>query len=208
MLFVHKANTMNYKTNKVLLIDDNPHILSTLPEQLDRHFQKTKSFESPDQALDELKKEPYDIVLLDINYAFDTDGEQEGLIWLRRIKKQDPDVIVVLMTGLEGVDSAIQGLQEGAEDFVIKPWHPEKLIVNLKLLLQLRMLEQKVEKHKRLLGKRRKTDSLNLEDIEKHVVEKAVCIYQGNLSHAAKQLGITRATLYAKIKKYNLTTAK
>ncbi len=208
MLWNNKTSTMDYKKNNILLIDDNPHILSTLPEQLTRHFQKTKALDSPEYVLDVLKQESFDIILLDMHYAFGQETEQEGLFWLRKIKKQHPNIIVVLLTGTEGLDKAIQGLSEGAEDFVIKPWNPEKLVANLKLLLRLRMLGEKMEKHKKLLGKRRKTDSLKLEDVEKQVIEQAIYIYQGNLSHAAKQLGITRATLYAKMKKYSLATAK
>jgi len=138
---------MHYETNRILLIDDNPHIRTTLPAQLDRHFHL-------------------------------------------------------------GADKAVEGLREGASDFVIKPWHPEKLIANLKLLLRLRTLEQKAEQHKKLLSKRKKHDFLNLEEMEKLVIEKAIYVYQGNLSHAAMQLGITRATLYAKIKKYGLSSEK
>ncbi len=199
---------MNYKTSTILLVDDNPHILSSLPAQLDRHFRKTTTPESPEHALELIGKEHFDIILLDIKYALGAQGAEEDLHGLRKIKKQDPDVIVVLLTGMDGVSKAIEGLEEGAADFVIKPWHPEKLIANLKLLLRLRMLEQKTEKHRELLGKRRKTDSLNLKEMEKQVIAKAIYVYQGNLSHAAGQLGITRATLYAKMRKYGLEQEK
>ncbi len=199
---------MHYETNRILLIDDNPHIRTTLPAQLDRHFHLTKTLESPEGAMEVLKNETFDIILLDMNYAVGAENGQEGLYWLREIKKLEPDAIVVLLTGMEGADKAVEGLREGASDFVIKPWHPEKLIANLKLLLRLRTLEQKAEQHKKLLSKRKKHDFLNLEEMEKLVIEKAIYVYQGNLSHAAMQLGITRATLYAKIKKYGLSSEK
>lgn len=204
----HKDNAMHYETNRILLIDDNPHIRNTLPIQLDRHFRQTKTLESPEGIPEILKNETFDIILLDMNFSVGAENGQEGLYWLREIKKRKPDVIVVLLTGMEGADKAVDGLQEGAADFVIKPWHPDKLITNLKLLLRLRTLEQKAEKHKKLLGKRNKHDFINLEEMEKLVIEKAIYVYQGNLSHAARQLGITRATLYAKMKKYDLSSEK
>lgn len=199
---------MHYETNSILLIDDNPHIRSTLPAQLDRHFRQTKTLDGPERVLEVLENEKYDIILLDMNYADGAENGQEGLYWLREIKKQEPATIVVLLTGMDGADKAIEGLCKGASDFVIKPWHPEKLITNLKLLLRLRALEQKADQHKKLLGKRKKQDVLNLEEMEKLVIEKAIYVYQGNLSHAARQLGITRATLYAKMKKYGLSSEK
>lgn len=199
---------MNFKKTQVLLVDDNPHILSSLPAQLNPHFEKTTILDSPEHLTEVLKKETFDIVLLDMNVAFDENQGQEWLFWLRKIKREHPDTLVVLLTGMDGVDMALKGLEEGAADFLIKPWHPEKLIANLKLLLRLRMLEQKAEKHKKLLSRHRASDALNLEETEKHVIEKAVYVYQGNLSHAARQLGITRATLYAKMKKYNLSPEK
>ncbi len=199
---------MHYYKNSILLIDDNPHIRNTLPTQLDRHFRKTTVLERPEEISEVLNTETFDIILLDMNYAVGAENGQEGLFWLREIKKMDPDAIVVLLTGTEGADKAVEGLQEGAADFVIKPWHPDKLVTNLKLLLRLRTLEQKAIKHKKLLGKQNKPDVLNLEEMEKIVIEKAIYVYQGNLSHAAKQLGITRATLYAKMKKFGLSSGK
>lgn len=199
---------METNTSRILLVDDNPHILSTLPAQLDCHFQKTTTLDTPDRIPDVLKEEAYDLVLLDMNFAAGAEEGMEGLFWLRKIKQQHPNILVVLLTCIEGADKAIEGLEQGASDFVIKPWHPEKLITNIKLLLHLRMLERKVDKHKKLLSKHKNTDILNLEETEKRVIEKAVYVYQGNLSHAARQLGITRATLYAKIKKYGLSSEK
>ena len=197
---------MDTEQINILLVDDNPHILSSLPPFLSQHFGKVKTLDSPHMLLSALESDDYDIILLDMNYAAGANDGQEGYVYLQQLLKHKPDALVVLLTGREGVDMAIKGVRAGAADFIIKPWNLEKLFANLNLVLQIRDLEGQVERQRKLLQKKNKNESLNLRDAEKQCIEKAVNIYRGNMSHAAQQLGITRATLYAKMKKYDLSS--
>jgi DNA-binding NtrC family response regulator len=191
----------------ILLVDDNPHILSSLPPLLSGHFRNVKALDSPHKLLPALIQGDYKLILLDMNYTAGANDGREGYAYLLQILKHDPDALVVLMTGSEGVEMAVKGIRAGASDFILKPWNFEKLLANLNLLMRLRTLEEQVEQQRVLLNKKKKkkNESLNLREVEKQYIERAVYVYQGNLSHAAKQLGITRATLYAKMKKYGLS---
>ncbi len=195
---------MDNQQINILLVDDNPHILSSLPPLLSDHFGRVTALDSPHKLLPALVQADYDLILLDMNYTAGATDGREGYAYLTQIFKHDPKAFVILMTGSEGVEMAAKGVDAGAADFILKPWNPKKLLANLKLLMRLRTLEEQVQKQDKLLKKSKKNDSLNLQDAEKRCIEKAVYAYNGNMSHAAKQLGITRATLYAKMKKYGI----
>ncbi len=193
---------MNKKQSKVLVVDDNPHILSSLPQLLSEHFDAVRAVDNPNLIQNEMEKMSFDIILLDMKQA--AEGEHGPFAFLQKIHRSDPNVMVVLMTGGDDADLAAEGLKQGAADFVLKPWNPQKLIANLRMLLRLKHLENQLAGHIKMGGRKQKDESLNLNDVEKRYIAKALFAYQGNLSHAARQLGITRATLYAKMKKYGL----
>lgn len=188
----------------ILLVDDNPHILSSLPPLLSGHFGEVRALDNPHKLLPALVQANYDLILLDMNFTAGATDGREGFAYLMQILKHDPKAFVVLMTGSEGVEMAVRGVAEGAADFILKPWNTQKLLANLKLLIRLRTLEEQLQKQNKLFEKNKKNDSLNLQHAEKRCIETAIYAYKGNMSHAAKQLGITRATLYAKMKKYDI----
>lgn len=196
---------MNTKQYRILIIDDNPHILSTVPVLLRPRFGQVMTLDRHDIALSVLRDEHFDLVLLDMHFAFGLYKGREGFGFLHAIRELNPEALVVLMAGSDHISHAREGLAEGASDFLIKPWNPDKLVSNLVMLLRLRDLEKENAFLRELFDKKKKNEVFNLEETEKQVLRKAVFAYRGNMSHAARQLGITRATLYAKIKKYNIS---
>jgi DNA-binding NtrC family response regulator len=201
---------MDKQQINILLVDDNPHILSSLPPLLLGHFNEVKTLDNPHKLLPTLIQGDYGLILLDMNYTAGANNGREGYAYLLQVLKHNPDALVVLMTGSEGVEMAIKGVKAGAADFILKPWNFEKLLANLDLLIRLRTLEEQVEQLRILLHKKKKKkkkgETLNLKEVEKQCIEKAVYAYRGNMSHAARQLGVSRATLYAKMKKYGLSS--
>lgn len=193
---------MNYQHYNVLIVDDNPHILSSLPALLSPHFNIIKTLDGPYNLLTVLDQEHFDIIMLDMNFASGASKGEEGLKCLQDILQHHPKALVVLLAGSECVDLAMKGVQEGAADFIMKPWNPEKLLLNLRFLLRLHYLEDELKRLMPRSGQKGRAETLNLQEVEKQCIQKAIYAYDGNMSHAAKQLGITRATLYAKIKKY------
>ena len=122
------------------------------------------------------------MVLLDMNFTLGVNSGQEGLMWLRTIKKLHPDVPVVLVTAYADVKLAVRGLKTGAVDFVTKPWDNDELI---------RVLKDAIDKSEAVVP---------LEQLETEHVRKVVDKCHGNISKAAELLGITRQTLYNKVK--------
>ena len=123
------------------------------------------------------------IILLDMNFTLGVNSGQDGLVWLQAIRKHHPEIPVVLITAYADVSLAVRGLKRGASDFITKPWDNEDLIRKLKDVLDAA------------------DDMATLDEVEADHVRRAIDRCHGNLSKAADMLGITRQTLYNKMKK-------
>ncbi len=169
--------------NTIVVVDDNPTILTALKICLTAEFERIVTLTSPDTLVSTLSNgEQVDVVLLDMNFSLGVNSGQDGLFWLRTLKKLHPDTPVVLMTAYADVQLAVKGLKNGAADFVTKPWDNDELV---------RTLRDAVEKSREVV---------TLDELEQQHVHRVVDQCHGNMSKAAELLGITRQTLYRKLK--------
>ena len=76
------------------------------------------------------------MILLDMNFTSSINTGNEGIFWLNEIKKAKPDSSVIMITAYGDIDLAVRSLKEGASDFVVKPWHNERLITTIKEALK------------------------------------------------------------------------
>lgn len=167
----------------VLIVDDNPAILTALRYCLDTTFERILTLESPDDILKTMAQETIDIVLLDMNFTLGVNSGSEGLFWLRTIRKQHPQTPVVLLTAYADVSLAVRGLKSGAADFITKPWDNDELVRKLKDVLDMQ------------------NEIVSLDEMEKDHIRRTIDHCHGNLTQAAELLGITRQTLYNKMKR-------
>jgi two-component system response regulator HydG len=126
------------KTGKVLIVDDDPDILSAGRLFLKQHLALVETSQDPERIPALLEARTYDAILLDMNFAKGATGGQEGFAWLRRILDIDPNAVVVLITAYGDVGLAVRAVKEGATDFILKPWQNEKLLATLNAALNLR----------------------------------------------------------------------
>ncbi|MGC9450778.1 MAG: sigma-54-dependent transcriptional regulator [Oceanipulchritudo sp.] len=110
------------KPPSVLVADDQADILHALRVLLRGEGCKVKTVGTPDEALDALAHNPFDVALIDLNYARDTTSGQEGLDLIRGIQKLDRDLPIVVMTAWGTIDLAVECMRQGAADFIQKPW--------------------------------------------------------------------------------------
>lgn len=171
----------NYGT--ILVIDDNEAILTALRYCLSETFERVMTLTSPESVISLLGQEEVDIILLDMNFTLGVNSGQDGLVWLQAIRKHHPEIPVVLITAYADVQLAVRGLKRGAADFVTKPWDNEELVRKLKDVLD------------------SSNDVATLDEVEADHIRRAIDRAHGNLSKAAELLGITRQTLYNKMKK-------
>jgi len=127
------------KQGKILIVDDNRTILESLEQLLKFDYQKIKTLTSPDSIIPELKKNESDVILLDMNFLPGITSGEEGIMWIREILKYDPQAVIILITAYGDIELAVKAIKEGAIDFIVKPWDPEKLLATIKSAYELRM---------------------------------------------------------------------
>lgn len=171
----------NYGT--ILVIDDNEAILTALRYCLAGTFEKVMTLTSPETVISLLNQEEVNIILLDMNFTLGVNSGQDGLLWLQAIRKHHPEIPVVLITAYADVSLAVRGLKRGAADFITKPWDNDELVHKLKDVLDMQ------------------SEIVSLDEMEREHIRRTIDHCHGNLTQAAELLGITRQTLYNKMKR-------
>lgn len=118
----------NKEPIRVLVADDQPHILEAIELLLAPQGIQVDCVRSPQLLLESLGQSDYDVLLIDLNYTRDTTSGQEGLDLLARIHEFDSRLPVIVMTAWGNIDLAVESIKRGARDFIQKPWENERLI--------------------------------------------------------------------------------
>lgn len=134
----------------ILIIDDDLAVLESLELLLRGSSEKVVTLSDPHKLKSMLENNPFDAVLLDMNFAAGRNTGKEGISWLKEILKSDPTLSVITITAYGDVDLAVEAMKIGAFDFVQKPWKSEKLMSTLNAACQLTLSRRKV---KRLEGR-------------------------------------------------------
>jgi DNA-binding NtrC family response regulator len=122
---------------RLLIADDQPHILEALQLLLKPEGYQLEMVRSPAMVLDALAHESFDGVLIDLNYTRDTTSGQEGLDLVARVKELDAQLPVVVMTAWGNIDLAVEAMRRGAGDFIQKPWENARLLNILRTQMEL-----------------------------------------------------------------------
>ncbi|MEO5583465.1 MAG: sigma-54 dependent transcriptional regulator [Saprospiraceae bacterium] len=122
---------MKLRESNILIVDDDPDVLTAVRLLLKPLVKSIEFSRYPDEIKFLIKQQDYDIILLDMNFKSGIHSGNEGLFWLKEIKKIAPKSSVILITAYGDIDLAVRSLKEGAEDFILKPWQNEKLIESL-----------------------------------------------------------------------------
>src|SRR5258705_10946918 len=127
---------MVLKNASILIVDDDPDVLIAVRLLLKTEAKDVVTEKNPDNLRWHLSKENFDVILLDMNFSSSINTGNEGLFWLKEIRKLEPETSVIMITAYGDIDLAVRSLKEGAADFVVKPWHNEKLIATVKETLK------------------------------------------------------------------------
>jgi DNA-binding NtrC family response regulator len=101
---------------KILIVDDEKDFVEMFSLRLTRQGEKVSTAYSGQEALDLLEKTPIDVVILDIRMP-----GMDGIETLKKIKASHPLVEVILLTGHGSTETAVEGMKEGAFDYLMKP---------------------------------------------------------------------------------------
>lgn len=127
---------MSLKNTSILVIDDDPDVLIAVRLLLKTEVKKVVTEKNPENLPSLLRENSFDLVLLDMNFKSSINTGNEGIYWLKRIKELNKEVSVIMITAYGDIDLAVRSLKEGAADFILKPWHNEKLLSNIEDIIK------------------------------------------------------------------------
>jgi two-component system, response regulator RegA len=191
----HKSQSMCPEMNTsgaLLVIEDDADVQRAARIALTEQFARVDVLTAPGDDLEALLTTThFDAALVDMNFVIGERSGAAGLDALTRIHACDSTLAVVLMTAYGGVQLAVAALKRGATDFVLKPWHNEKLIATMEAAAQ-------------ITRARRDAEAQTLDQLERGAIERALAKAEGNISIAAAALGLSRPALYRRMSKHGL----
>ena len=185
----------------ILLLDDDPDIGLAAQLLLGRRLAPVVCLRRPAELAAALDRLDPALLLLDLNFGPGrTDGSQ-GLQLLAEVQARPQAPPVVVMTAHADIDLAVQAVKRGAFDFITKPWDNVRLIATCRDALQRPAVETApVERTAPLTPSTLRP----LADQERAALLAAMAEADGNLSAAARLLGLSRAALYRRLDKHGL----
>ena len=117
---------------RILIVDDDVSILRTLKLLLRDDFDLVQTISNPKFIPSEIKKQRYDVILLDMNFSIGKQSGNEGLFWMKQIIEIDPTQVVLMITAYGEINLAVKAIKQGATDFIVKPWENTKLIATIR----------------------------------------------------------------------------
>jgi two-component system, NtrC family, response regulator HydG len=127
---------MQLKNSSILVVDDDQDVLTAVRLLLKTEVKEVVTEKNPENLRWHLSKESFDVILLDMNFTSSINTGNEGLFWLKKIKETKTETDVIMITAYGDIDLAVRSLKEGATDFVVKPWHNERLLETIKETLK------------------------------------------------------------------------
>jgi len=128
--FGHLAPTPVHPA-RILIVDDEKDILLAARLLLKRHFASVVTLHDPTPLPELVRRNAFDVLLLDMNFTAGEEKGAEGLALLGQVLALDPQAVVVLITAHGDVSLAVEAMKKGAADFVTKPWENERLLATL-----------------------------------------------------------------------------
>ena len=108
---------------KMLCVDDNEELRTNLAQQFVNEDFTVDTANDGEMALEKIKNNHYDIVLLDLKMP-----KMDGLTVLKELKKINKNPHVIMLTGVDDVQTAIECVKLGAKDYIQKPYDPQDLL--------------------------------------------------------------------------------
>jgi DNA-binding NtrC family response regulator len=124
---------------RILLVEDEVNMVRTLAKILERKGYSVDAAATGEEALTHLGRSSYDLVITDLNMPV-----MDGMQLLRTMKERQLHPATIVLTGHGTIQSAVEAMKLGAGDYLIKPCHPDELLIVAARLLEVRQLRQEV----------------------------------------------------------------
>ena len=133
---------MSYKKN-ILLVEDDHNFGSILNDYLKLHSYKITLARNGVEGLDKFKKQTYDMCILDVMMPF-----KDGFTLAEEIRVIDDQVPLIFLTAKSLKDDMIRGFKIGADDYLVKPFDSEVLLLKIKSIFRRKFIENSKKESK------------------------------------------------------------
>lgn len=195
---------------RVLIVEDDVALATQLKWSLPKRYAPVLAH-TAENGLRLFRKNDIGLILLDLGLPPYENTPEVGLKLLRDILSEKPETKVIILTGQKERDVAVKAVAQGAFDYLVKPVGEKTLTASLKRaeffadietdISSLSVGDDAVMINPQSLAEG--FESLK-EDMKRHIIEEALSKTEGNVSKAARLLGLRRTSLYYYVNKYNL----
>jgi DNA-binding NtrC family response regulator len=123
---------------RVLIVDDEERFRTTLRKLLGVRGLDAADVGSAREAFEAIRENPFDVVLLDVKMP-----EMDGIEALAEIKKENPQIEVIILTGHASVDAAIEIMKLGGYEYMLKPCAIDELMLKIEAAFERKLARQK-----------------------------------------------------------------
>jgi len=204
-------------STSILVADDQREVIEAVRLLLSNQDVRVTGATSPAQVLALADTETFDAALIDLNYEPGRTTGEQGLELVSSLVRRAPALPVVVMTAWHSLDLAVEAMRRGARDVVEKPWDESRLITLLRAQADLGRALRRVgelERENRELrqdhgpatpgGDIPQLTTMRLREVEGVLVRHAMARHQGNVSRAARTLGLSRSALYRRLERHRI----
>ena len=121
--------------DRICLVEDEDKVSSFIKKGLNEHNYEVDIAPSAEDALDLIQLADYNLVILDVMLP-----GMSGIEMLRQVRKQYPQLPVLMLSALGTIDDKVNGLQSGSDDYLVKPFHFNELLARIEALLRRKKL--------------------------------------------------------------------
>lgn len=183
----------------ILLLDDDPDVGIAAQLLLQRRVAPVVCLRRSGELMAALDRVRPALLLLDLNFGPGRSDGSQGLRLLDEVRARPNAPAVVVLTAYGDIELAVRALRRGAFDFIVKPWDNVRLVATCQEALQ---LASGAPEEPTPAATTAPPQSLAAQ--ERAAVLAAMAEAEGNLSAAARALGLSRAALYRRLEKHGL----
>ena len=143
-------------TGNILIVDDEKDMLALLKRIIHEEKDYNIRLESdPLKALEAFQKTPFDLVITDLKMP-----QMGGIELLDKIKQIKPDVSVIILTAYATIETAVEAIRKGADDYITKPFRRERILLTIDKVMQWQALVKENQELKQALEAKRPFSSM------------------------------------------------
>lgn len=198
---------------RVLIADDRRDTLQALRMLLDTQGFSVVPAVTPIEALRAAEAHPIDAALIDLNYDSGRTSGDQGFDLISRLRQMHHNLPILAMTAWATPELQREAIKRGARDLIEKPWEESRLVATLRSHAELGQALRKVNHLETEVHRLRATstpaeagsyEQMRLIEVEGALVKKAMLRFKGNVSRAAKSLGLSRSALYRRLQRHGV----